>query len=150
LAADKDNSFVSVPLYNIKNITGSGSVIGKWRADDALQFSGSWISHELGAVPSDLYLIHVDDESMKPTLRSSDTILLDRSATKPDREGIYLLFMNGVLLVKRLQALPGKIIKVVSDNPAYEDFTVRLAEMHKQDFVILGRVVWVMWAGRKI
>jgi phage repressor protein C with HTH and peptisase S24 domain len=87
---------------------------------------------------------------MKPTLRSSDTILLDRSATKPDREGIYLLFMNGVLLVKRLQALPGKIIKVVSDNPAYEDFTVRLAEMHKQDFVILGRVVWVMWAGRKI
>jgi phage repressor protein C with HTH and peptisase S24 domain len=145
-----NTSIVSVPFYNIKNITGAGSEVERWRTDDVLQFSDSWIKHELGAIPSDLYLIHVDDESMKPTLRSGDTVLLDRSATKPDREGIYLLFMNGVLLVKRLQALPGKTIKVVSDNPAYEAFTVRLADMHKQDFVILGRAVWVMWEGRRM
>lgn len=150
LTAYADKSFVSVPLYNIKTATGAGSMVNHWRADDALQFSESWIRQELGATPSDLYLIHVDDESMKPTLRSGDTILLDRRVTKPDREGIYMLLMDGVLLVKRLQALPGGIIKVVSDNPAYEAFTVRLAEMREQDFTILGRVVWVMWAGRKM
>lgn len=150
LAADTENSFASIPLYNIKTITGSGSVIGNWQPDDTLQFSDSWVRHELGTTPSDLYLIHVDDESMKPTLRSGDTVLLDRSSTKPDREGVYLLYMNGVILVKRLQAMPGKIIKVVSDNPAYEDFTVRLSEINKQDFIILGRAVWVMWAGRKV
>jgi len=141
---------VSVPLYNIKTATGAGSVVDHWPADGALQFTDSWIRQELGAAPSDLFLIHVDDESMKPTLRSGDTIMLDRRATKPDREGVYMLLMEGVLLVKRLQALPGGIIKVVSDNPAYEAFTIRLAELHEQNFTILGRVVWVMWAGRKM
>ncbi len=150
LATLEDKPSVAVPLYNIKNVTGAGAKVEHWRADDALKFSESWVRQELGAVPSDLYLVRVDEESMKPTLRSGDTILLDRSATKPDREGIYLLMMDGLLLVKRLQALPGGIIKVVSDNPAYEAFTVRPAKLREQDFAILGRVVWVMWAGRKM
>ena len=150
-AAQFDKSFVSLPLYDIKDAANAASVTGQGRVtDEMLQFSTAWIKRELNSAPSDLFLILVDDESMVPTLRPGDTILLDRRAIWPDREGVYILRMNGVSLVKRLQILPGGIIKVVSDNPAYETFTIRLSDINEQDFAILGRVVWVVWAGRRI
>lgn len=149
--AQPDKAFVSLPLHDIRDAANAASMAGHGRvADEMLQFSTAWIKRELNAVPSDLLLILVDDESMVPTLRPGDTILLDRRATKPDREGVYILRMNGVPLVKRLQILPGEIVKVVSDNPAYETFTIRLSDINEQDFAILGRVVWVVWAGRRI
>lgn len=151
LTTQRDQSFVSLPLYDIKDAANaSSSSIQGIVADEMLQFSTTWIKRELNASPSDLFLILVDDESMEPTLRPGDTILLDRRANKPDREGVYVLQMNGVPLVKRLQILPGGIIKVVSDNPAYETFTIRMSDINRQDFAILGRVVWVVWAGRRI
>lgn len=146
-----EKPYVSLPLYDIRDATNAVSASGKGRvADEMLQFSTAWIKRELGAAPSDLFLVIVDDESMTPTLRPGDTILLDRRATKPDREGVYILKMNGVSMVKRLQILPGGIVKVVSDNPAYETFTIRLSDINDRDFAILGRVVWVVWAGRRI
>ncbi len=150
-AAQLDKSFVSLPLYDIKDAANAASVSGHGRVtDEILQFSATWIKRELNAEPSDLFLVYMDDESMEPTLRPGDTILLDRRATRPDREGVYILRMNGVPLVKRLQILPGGIIKVVSDNPAYETFTISLSDIDGRDFAILGRVVWVVWAGRRI
>ena len=146
-----DKPFVSLPLYDIRDVANAVSTpVQGIVADEMLQFSTAWIKRELNATPSDLFLILVDDESMTPTLRPGDTILLDRRATKPDREGIYILKMNGVLLVKRLQIMPGGIVKVVSDNPAYETFTIPLSGINDRDFAILGRVVWVVWAGRRI
>jgi len=144
-------AFVTLPLYDIKDAANAASASGHGQVtDEMLQFSTAWIKRELNATPSELFLILVDDESMMPTLRPGDSILLDRRATKPDREGIYILRMNGVPLVKRLQILPGGIIKAVSDNPAYETFSFRLSDINDRDFAILGRVVWVVWAGRRI
>lgn len=146
-----DKPFVSLPLYEIKDAVNAVSATGKGRATyDMLQFSTAWMQRKLNASPSDLFQIIVDDESMTPTLRPGDTILLDRRATEPSREGIYILNMNGVPLVKRLQILPGGIVKVVSDNSAYETFTIPQSEINARDFTILGRVVWVVWAGRRI
>ncbi len=142
---------VSLPVHDIKDAANAASATGAGRAaDEVMQFSTNWIKHELNASPQDLYLIHVDDESMEPTLRPRDTILLDRRVTKPDREGVYILNVEGVPLVKRLQILPGGVVRVVSDNPAYETFTIRLSDINCRDFAILGRVVWVVWAGRRI
>jgi len=151
LGIQPDQAFVSLPLYDIKDAANAASIDGHGRVtDEMLQFSTAWIKRELNADPADLFLILVDDESMVPTLRPGDTILLDRRTAKPDREGVYILRMNGVPLVKRLQILPGEIVKVVSDNPAYETFTIRLSDINDQEFAILGRVVWVVWAGRRV
>lgn len=150
-AAQTDKPFVSLPLYDIRDAANASSAAGEGRiADEMLQFSTIWIKRKLHAAPADLFQIIVDDESMMPTLRPGDTILLDRRVTKPEREGVYILKVGGVPLVKRLQILPGGIVKVVSDNPAYETFTVRFSDMNEHNFTILGRVVWVVWAGRRI
>lgn len=146
-----DRTYVSLPLYDIKDAASAASANGSGLAsNEVLQFSTTWIKRELNATSSDLFEIRVDDESMEPTLRPGDTILLDRRASSLDRDGVYILRMNGVPLIKRMQILPGGVVKVISDNPAYETFTIRLSDINGQDYAILGRVVWVVWAGRRI
>lgn len=143
--------FVSLPLIEIGDVAiDGGTSTGNRITDEIPQFSRSWLERELNARPDDLCLVSVDDDSMTPTLRPGDTILLDRRANTPGREGIYIIRMNGVSLIKRLQLLPGGQAKISSDNPAYETFTVALDEFTEKGVSILGRVVWVIWAGRKI
>jgi phage repressor protein C with HTH and peptisase S24 domain/DNA-binding XRE family transcriptional regulator len=146
-----EQAFVSLPYVDINDISNTdGSPIGVRATDEIPQFSKSWLERELNAHQKDLCLAPVVDDSMTPTLRPGDTILLDRRATRPEREGIYIIRLNGVSLIKRLQILPDAIVKLSSDNPAYETFTVSLNDFNGRDISIIGRVVWVIWAGRRI
>lgn len=139
--------YVALPLYNnIHAAAGHGAVIDQERPDDALMFQESWIRFELGARPDDLCLIRVSGDSMEPTLRAGDVILVNRQACKPDREGIYILRIGDMLLVKRLQAIPGGKVKVTSDNQAFDAWTINLADT-SGDVIIVGRVVW---SGRRL
>lgn len=134
--------YALVPLYDVRAAAGHGAVVEEEQIIDSLAFKRQWIQQELHASPGDLYLIYVDGESMEPTLRPGDVILVDRrSAQAVPRDGIYVLRMDGSLLVKRLQRLPGRQVKVTSDNPAYEPFNLSL-ETPGEDLAIVGRVVW--------
>jgi len=134
--------YAAIPLYDVRAAAGGGAVVDQEQAVDFLHFKQEWIRQELRASPSDLYLIYVDGESMEPTLRPGDIILVDHRDQAQARDGVYVLRLDGTLLVKRLQKLPGGIIEVTSDNPAYKSFTLKLAEMKEQNFDIIGRVVW--------
>lgn len=139
--------YVALPLYNnIHAAAGHGAVVDQERPDDALMFQESWIRFELGARPDDLCLIRVSGDSMEPTLRAGDVILVNRQACKPDREGIYILRIGDMLLVKRLQAIPGGKVKVTSDNQAFDAWTISLDDAGG-DVIIVGRVVW---SGRRL
>lgn len=139
--------YVAVALYNgIHAAAGHGAVAGTETPDDALMFKEDWIRFELGAKPADLCLIRVSGDSMEPTLRAGDVILVDRRAQQPDREGIYILRMDDMLLVKRLQALPGGVLQVSSDNAAFATWTLKVADLEANAVHIIGRVVW---AGRR-
>lgn len=56
---------------------------------------------------------------MEPTLRPGDLILVDR------REATSLPLV-GMLCVKRLQRLPGRQVRVSSDNPANGPFVIQV------------------------
>lgn len=141
------SGYVAIPLYNdVRASAGYGAVNGIERADDALMFKEDWIKFELGARPQDLCLIRVHGDSMEPTLRAGDVILVDHSACRPDREGIYILRMGEMLIVKRLQAVPGGQVRVISDNPAFDSRVLKLADIGV-DVDIVGRVVW---SGRRL
>ncbi|MDR2220678.1 MAG: hypothetical protein LBE24_08895 [Methylobacillus sp.] len=135
--------YISIPLYSgVRAAAGNGAVIEHEVPDDALVFKDEWIRHEIGAQPQDLYLIRVAGDSMEPTLRAGDVILIDRRATRPDREGVYILRMNDMLLVKRLQALPNGVVRVISDNSAFTTFDIKVSEIDGSEMAIIGRVVW--------
>jgi len=143
----KDSEYAPIRLYDVQAAAGNGAVVGVEQVADTLMFKRSWIHQELHAQPNDLYLIFVDGESMEPTLRPGDIILVDRrDAHSIPRDGIYVLRMDNSLLVKRLQRLPGRKVKVTSDNPAYEPFDLSL-DAPGEDLAIIGRVVW---SGRRM
>jgi len=113
---------------------------------DSLAFKKEWLVSELRLNPADLYLLNVEDDSMTPGLSPGDLVLVNHKESRVIRDGIYVVMMDGNPLIKRLQKLPGKQIRVSSENKDYEPFNV---DMDKQagDFVIIGRVVW---AGKKM
>lgn len=139
--------YALIPLYDVRAAAGHGAFIEEEHIVNWLAFRKEWLWRELRANISDLYLIEVDGESMEPTLRPGDVILVDRrDAQHVPRDGIYVLRMDGSLLVKRLQRLPGRKINVTSDNDAYKPFEIDLARS-SDDIAIIGRVVW---AGRRM
>lgn len=111
---------------------------------DALALSDAWIRQSLHMAPDDLRLIYVETDSEEPDLRSGDIVVVDYTDTAGRREGIYVISMDGAILIKRLQRLPGGVVKVTSRNAAYEPFTVAAAELETHahaHFSILGRVI---------
>ncbi len=134
----------SVTAAYIASETSAYVAIADYENDSAstLMFHKDWIRSELNAHPSDLCLVRVRGNSMEPTLRAGDCLLIDLRARTPDYEGMYLLKMGEMLLIKNLQALPGEKVQVRSDNPAFEVFTVNMADLDGQ-MKVLGRVVWM-------
>ncbi|MFA9948759.1 S24 family peptidase [Dentiradicibacter hellwigii] len=141
--ATASGRYIALPLHNdVRAAAGHGAVVGSEEADDSLMFREDWIKHELRMQPKDLVLIRVAGESMLPTLRDGDVILINQSLTQPDTDGIYIMRMGDMLLVKRLQLLPGGQISVISDNPTYRPWTLDISKMAEGDVAIIGRVVW--------
>lgn len=55
---------------------------------------------------------------------------------------IYVMRHEHNLLVKRLQLLPDRIIKVKSDNTMYDPWEINKDELNGTDIESIGRVVW--------
>lgn len=136
--------YVYLPLYDVRAKAGEGGgLVENERVVKVLAFEEEWIRRELRVRPGDLRLIYVEGDSMEPELRPGDIMLIDHTDTTARREGVYVVRMDGALLVKQLQRLPGGIIKVISRNRAYEPFIVKTLEAEQGNgFAIVGRVVW--------
>lgn len=112
-----------------------------------LAFSQDWLVKELGVEPGRAAYLEMDGDAMEPTLRAGSLLLVDCGAgERPGWEGICVLHLDGELLVKRVQRLPDRRIKVSSDNPAYEDFLLPL-DGTDPELEVVGQVVW---AGRRL
>ncbi len=53
-------------------------------------------------------------------------------------DDIYLITVNQSTIVRRLQFLPNNKIKVISDNDAYDDYT-----LPADDVIVIGRAAWI-------
>jgi len=108
-------------------------------------FDPHWLGSLTGSPAAKLSVIRVEGDSMAPTLSVGDDILVDLAdAGERLRDGIYVLRVDGALLVKRLALHPvGRRVTVQSDNPAYGD----LPDCGLDEIDCVGRVIW---AGRKV
>lgn len=138
------SDLVAVPRLALGASAGSGSLQEDEVAAGALAFDARWL-RALGGRPDMLSIIRVDGESMAPTLNDGDEIMVDRAdGIDRLRDGIYVLRLDDVLMVKRVALAPRRgRFSVRSDNPLYpvwEDVDPDLV-------AIVGRVIW---AGRRV
>ena len=136
------NDFVLVPRYNIESSVGGGSVIHSEQIVDHLAFKKSWVSKELGTDPKNLLLIHSIGDSMEPTFRSGDLLLVDRNKARMKGDGIYLINFDDGLIVKRLEWMMDGTVVIRGDNTSVSR-EQKLTAIEMEKLHILGRVVWV-------
>ncbi|WP_063812497.1 XRE family transcriptional regulator [Burkholderia cepacia] len=132
--------FVFIPRYNVKVAAGHGQAITDEAPKHTMAFRRYWIENYLHAAPTNLSVLSVKGDSLQGVLNDRDVILIDRSQTS-GAAGLYVLRIDGDVIVKTLQRLPDGILEVSSANPAYKPFTVNMAKP-PSDFAIIGRVVW--------
>ena len=127
--------WVDVPRLALGASAGPGAVAEGEAPVGAFRFAARWLRGQ-GLDPAMLSAIAVAGDSMEPTLRDGDEILVDKTP-RPLRDGIHVVRLDDALLVKRVELLRGGHIALASDNPAYRTIEVPMGEIG-----VVGRVVW--------
>lgn len=132
--------FVPLPLLDVRASAGGGrlAIIDDTEAQ-VVAFKYDWL-RRLGVNPKHAAIIMAEGDSMEPTISHGDLILVDKSIDRIIDEGIYVLVLAGLVLLKRIQVSPTGVILLKSDNPAYQPFEIKPHE--QPDLVIEGRVRW--------
>lgn len=131
-----EDRFALVPLYDVRVSAGHGAFNGTENVLTQLAFTRYWLN-KLGLHAAHLVAVRVDGDSMEPTIRSGDVLLIDRAQTHPRDGAIYVMRREDWLVAKRLQLLAGGRVRVISDNQTYPPEEVEPAALE-----ILGRAVW--------
>jgi len=142
-AGGKHDKLKLVPKLAVGASAGAGALADGEALAGKVGFDEQWL-RKLGVEPRNVSLIRVDGDSMQPALNDGDDIMVDKGAAlKPLRDGIHVIRIDGVLMVKRLARAPGGRLSVLSDNPAYPSWPDR----DPAEVQVVGRVVWV---GRRL
>lgn len=143
IISDKD--FALVPQLNIEASAGLGITNGDHElVENHLAFKKSWLKqHNIN--PAFASAITVTGDSMDPTIRNGDTLLIDTSISEIRDNGIYIVVVNGMTMVKRVHIKLSRSITLISDNKNYPDEEIVFDDTHQ--LRIAGRV---MWFGRGI
>jgi phage repressor protein C with HTH and peptisase S24 domain len=99
-----------------------------------------WVRTACGAEPDNLLLEIAAGDSMGPTIRDGDTMLIDTADRTLHSVGVYLLQVNDHRLVKRVQRKHDGSLVLISDNSVYQPDVIDAgAAAH---VMVIGRVVW--------
>jgi len=119
---------------------GTGTPEPPEPAAEFIAFRHDWIRTRLGIDPANAIMEVAAGESMQPTIRDGDLLLVDTSDRNCSSFGVYVLQIGGERLVKRVQRkLDGSLV-LISDNETYQPDHVSGAML--RSVTVIGRVVW--------
>jgi phage repressor protein C with HTH and peptisase S24 domain len=136
---------VSINRHPVSVSAGPGAIAKEGLGKPYFGFDERWLKALTATPSSNLSIVHVEGDSMSPTLNDGDDILVDLGDCGDRlRDGIYVLRVDDALVVKRLALNPmGRRVTVQSDNPAYPDWP----DCGLDEINCIGRVIW---SGRKV
>lgn len=132
-----------VPEMEMSFAMGSGSFLEVFEQRGNRAFDREWLRTVSAGNLDKLFVAQGDGDSMEPTLRDGDIVLIDgsqRVIDRPDR--IWAVTYGGLGMIKRVRRLPGGTFELMSDNASVRPIAANEDEMH-----VVGRVVWI---GRRI
>lgn len=142
LTADGVNStsgpFVMIPRLEVEASAGNGSEVATEAGTNAYAFNHKWLNKR-GLKPDTLSIISVRGDSMEPDLNDGDLVLIDLANTDLADGKIYAVQYSGSLFVKRIQYVPGDLVRLVSRNTQYAPIEIKNPEA--DGVRVVGRVV---------
>lgn len=128
-----------VRRVDISYAMGDGSVIEDYPETDFLPFNLNFLRQFARGNTDRLFIASGHGESMEPTLRRDDLVMIDASQNRLTlQDHLWALTFCGAGMIKRLRRLGPDRILILSDNPA-----VPPQEAQEQDIHLIGKVVWV-------
>ncbi|MFN4201861.1 MAG: helix-turn-helix transcriptional regulator [Tabrizicola sp.] len=140
---DGDPAPTLVPVYNVEASAGPGRIVDLEEHIANLAFSPRYLAEMTAARGRDLAAIRVRGDSMEPTLLDDDIVLIDRTKTSLDYDGLFVLRFGEALHCKRVgRGRSRATVQVISDNRIYPP-----VEMDRSEIEVVGKVLWY---GRKV
>ncbi|MBA1249882.1 LexA family transcriptional regulator [Pseudomonas luteola] len=102
---------------------------------------------ELGVTyddPHHLKIVTGWGQSMEPTIKHRDPLIVDANVREFTGDGIYLFSWQGLLYIKRLEIIDAEHFDMISDNPMHKDRPIRRDETYIQARVLL------VWNARRV
>lgn len=129
---------VEIIALDLSLSMGPGTVIEDFVESEPVRMDFGLLQ-SITRTPSDrLRLVKGIGDSMEPTLRPHDRIMVDINDRQLSRiNGIYWIDYYGSHGIKRLRPAGQGRVMIISDNPAVENYEVGADELR-----IEGRVIW--------
>jgi phage repressor protein C with HTH and peptisase S24 domain len=139
-ALNPPTGYVFLPLVEARAAAGSHGGLRSDNIVDFIAFSEVYLRQTLRRNPKNLALLTASGDSMDPTIRDGDLLLVDTSARRIETSRIYVLAIGGGLLVKRMDLRRDGSVLIKSDNPIYDAEVVPPGETGT--LTVLGQVIW--------
>lgn len=135
-----EDGYVFIPRYEVRASAGTGQIVESENLKGFLAFQADWIRSRLRRNPSNLVVLEAYGDSMRPTIKDGDIMLVDISEDRVRGPAIYVVRAGNEAIVKRVELKLDGSLLVKSDNPAYEAMTIRSDSA--DELRVIGKVVW--------
>lgn len=134
---------IAVDQLDVRGSMGVGlPLLEREPVIDSIRVPAEYIREQFPTVtsPANLKIITGFGDSMEPTFKHGDPLIVDTGVKSMDIDTVYVFAYQDELYIKGVQRLPDKSIKVISHNRALFDPFV-LDAKQREDVHVIGRVV---------
>jgi len=135
LKAETDKFFQVRYFADIRASAGGGAY-GFDEDFETITLDEKIMHNMVGLGNTELEAIHVDGESMEPTLQDGSIVFVDRSQTNINKDGIFIASTTTGLFIKRIRQRADGMVELISDNKIYSPEVIAPDEV-----TIVGKVV---------
>lgn len=132
---------IAIPFYSAKASAGSGETLPDYPEEKVIYFDRRFLQNIIGVNPEHAAIIQAKGDSMdggnKP-IKDGDLLIIDDSVKEIINDRIFVIQLNTDLLVKRVIKEWDGTVRLISNNPKYEDRILKENETAE----IKGEVVW--------
>lgn len=139
-------STITIPRFDVAGSMGPGTEPPEVNmVVEHMGLDANWVRQNLTYTTiENLKLISGRGDSMAPTIRSGDAVLVDAGVTSVNADAIYFFMMRGQLHIKRIQrGLDG--LTIISDNGQYPPIAVPADR--ENDIQVMAQIIY-WWTGR--
>lgn len=143
-APDDTQEAHMIDVYDVHASAGYGALVADHEeVIDRLSFPPEYLSRITKTAPRHLAIIGVKGDSMEPTLRDDDVVMIDTTKTSLDYDGLFVLRWGDALHVKRVGRATNGSVRIISDNGSIYP----AVDMERREIAVVGKVVWM---GKKV